>query len=117
MPNSGNHSARKGQELFLRRLNYALGRPRGGACFKVQIEQVDGMVDEIKGKEKLHEAIWDNIHCKHFYLAKEAPMCSGPLRGPFGSQSVLQPGTFWREHTNILLILMKQPKRFYKNVH
>jgi hypothetical protein len=41
-------------------------------------------VDEIKGKEKLHDAIWDNIHCKLFYLAKEAPMCSGSLRGAFG---------------------------------
>jgi hypothetical protein len=31
------------------------------------------------------------------------------------TQSFLQPGTFWREHTNILPIPMKLPRRFYKN--
>jgi hypothetical protein len=45
-------------------------------------------VDEMEGKEKLHDAIWDNIHCKHFNLAKEAPTCSGPLRGAFGYNSI-----------------------------
>jgi hypothetical protein len=49
---------------FWRRLNYALGKPRGGACFKVQVEQAGGTVDEINGKEGLHEAIWENIHRK-----------------------------------------------------
>ena len=56
----------------------------GGACFKVQVEQEEGTVEEISGKEDLHEAIWVNIHPKRFYLAKEAPMCSGQLRGIFG---------------------------------
>ncbi len=73
---------------FWRRLNYALGKPRGGACFKVQVEQAEGTVEEISGKEDLHEAIWDNIHRKRFYLAEEAPMCSGSLRGTFGYNSV-----------------------------
>jgi hypothetical protein len=41
-----------------------------------------------KWKEDLHEAIWENIHCERFYLAEEAPMCSGPLRGIFGYNSV-----------------------------
>jgi len=45
-------------------------------------------VEEISGKEDLHEAIWENIHRKRFYLAEEAPMCSGPLRGLFGYNSV-----------------------------
>jgi hypothetical protein len=73
---------------FWRRLNYALGKPRGGACFKVQVEQAEGTVEEISGKEDLHEAIWENIHRKRFYLAEEAPMCSGSLRGLFGYNSV-----------------------------
>ncbi len=73
---------------FWRHLNYALDKPRGGACFKVQMEQVRGTVDEINGKEDHHKAIWENIHRKQFYLAEEAPMCSGPLRGLFGYNSV-----------------------------
>jgi hypothetical protein len=72
---------------FWRRLNYALGKPRGGACFKVQVEQAEGTVEDVSGKEDLHEAIWENIHRKQFYLAEEAPMCSGPLRGLFGYNS------------------------------
>jgi hypothetical protein len=73
---------------FWRRLNYALGKPQGGACFKVQVEQVEGTVKEINSKEELYEAIWDNIHCKRFYLMEEEPICSGLLRGAFGYNSV-----------------------------
>jgi hypothetical protein len=79
---------RKKDRSFWRCLNYALGKPWGGAFFKVQVEQVEGMVEEINSKEELHEAIWDNIHCKRFYLAKDALICSGPLRGAFGYNSV-----------------------------
>ena len=79
---------REKDKSFWRRLNYARGKPRGGACFKVQVEQAEGTVEEISGKEDLHEAIWENIHRKRFYLAEEAPMCSGPLRGLFGYNSV-----------------------------
>ncbi len=73
---------------FWRRLNYALGKPRGGACFKVQVEQVEGPVKEINSKEEIQKAIWDNNHRKRFYLAEEAPICSSPLRGAFGYNSV-----------------------------
>jgi hypothetical protein len=79
---------RKKDRSFWRCLNHALGKPRGGACFKVQVEQAGGTVDKINGKEDLHKTIWENIHRKQFYLAKEAPMCSGPLRGLFGYNSV-----------------------------
>ena len=79
---------RENDESFWRRLNYSLGKPRGGACFKVQVEQAEGTVEEISGKEDLHEAIWENIHRKQFYLAEEAPMCSVPLRGIFGYNSI-----------------------------
>ncbi len=79
---------REKDSSFWWHLNYALGKPWGGACFKVQVEQVEGTVKEINSKEELHEAIWDNIHRKQFYLAKEAPICSGPLRGAFGYNSI-----------------------------
>ena len=65
------------------RINYALGKPRGGACFKVQVEQGDGDVDEITKKEAFHGAIWNNIHKKRFVLAEDAPLCQGPLQGLF----------------------------------
>jgi hypothetical protein len=79
---------REKDKSFWRRLNYALGKPRGGACFKVQVEQDDGTVEEISGKDNLHEAVWENIHRKRFYLAEEAPMCSSQLRGIFGYNSI-----------------------------
>ncbi len=41
-------------------------------------------MQEYTEKEQLEEAIWKNIHRKRFYLAKEAPLCSGPLQGSFG---------------------------------
>jgi hypothetical protein len=74
---------REKDRSFWQHLNYALSKPRGRACFKVQVEQAEGTVEEISRKEDLHEAIWDNIHRKRFYLAEEAPICSGSLRGTF----------------------------------
>jgi hypothetical protein len=70
---------REKDRSFWHRLNYALGKPRGGACFKVQVDQGNGTVQEYAEKEQLQEAIWNNIHQKRFYLAEEVPMCSGPL--------------------------------------
>jgi hypothetical protein len=69
-------------------MNYALGKPRGGACFKVQVEKEDRMIDEFTDKDDLHQEIWDNIHRKRFILAEDAPLCSGPLRGQFGYNAV-----------------------------
>ena len=79
---------REKDKSFWRRLNYALGKPRGGVCFKVQVEQEEDTAEEISGKEDLQEVIWENIHHKQFYLAEEAPICSGQLRGIFGYNSI-----------------------------
>ncbi len=79
---------REKDRSFWRLLNYALGKPRGGACFKVQVNQGDGTVQKYAEKEQLQEAIWNNIHRKRFYLAEEAPLCSGLLRGSFGYNAV-----------------------------
>ncbi len=65
-----------------------LGKPRGGSCFKVQVEQEDGTVKEHSSQEDLQNAIWSNIHRKRFYLTEEAPLCSGPLRGQFGYNAI-----------------------------
>ena len=79
---------REKDRSFWWHLNYTLGKSWGGACFKVQVEQVEGTVEEINSKEELQEAIWDNIHRKRFYLSEEAPIWPGPLRGAFGYNSV-----------------------------
>ena len=75
---------------FWRRMSYALGAPRGGACFRVQVGQPDGTVEESTGQENLQEAIRNNIHKKCFHLAESAPLCSGNLRGTFGYNAICQ---------------------------
>ncbi len=47
---------------FWRQMSFALGRPKRGACFWVQVKQGEGMTTEYTGQEELHKAIWDNIH-------------------------------------------------------
>ena len=69
-------------------MNYALGKLKGGACFKVQVENADGTVVEYTNQAELEKAIWDNIHRKRFILAEDAPLCSGNLRGEFGYNAV-----------------------------
>ena len=71
-----------------RRLNYVLGKQRAGACFKVQLEDEEGTTVEFSSKQEVQEAIWANIHKKRFYLAEDAPICSGTLRGSFGYNAV-----------------------------
>ncbi len=74
---------RKKDKRFWRRMTYALGKPRGGAWFRVQVEQGDGTTREYTSQEELQEAIWDNIHRKRFHLAESAPLCQYQLRGTF----------------------------------
>ena len=71
-------------------MSYALGKPQGGACFRVQVEQGVGTTEEKTGKEELHEAIWDNIHRKRFHLAKLVSLCQEPLHGTFGYNTIYQ---------------------------
>ena len=59
MPNPGNHSMGKGLE-FLAAPQLRPWQTEGRGCFKVQVEQAEGTVEEISGKEDLHEAIRDN---------------------------------------------------------
>ena len=66
------------------RIKYVLGKQRAGACFKVQIELEDGTMKEVSSQEEVQQAIWENVHMKRFYLAEEAPICNGELRGMFG---------------------------------
>ena len=56
---------------------------RGGAVNEVH-SQYEGQTLAIKSRDKLHQAIWDEVHRKRFHLAEEAPICQGKLRGDFG---------------------------------
>jgi hypothetical protein len=82
----------------------------------MQVEQVEGMVKEINSKEELHKVIWDNIHRKQIYRAKEAPICSGPLRGTFGYNSITPAAKAILEGTyDYPQNLMRQPRRSSKS--
>jgi hypothetical protein len=50
----------------------------------VQVEMEDGTVKEAAGQDAVEQAIFDEIHGKRFYLAEQAPICKGKLRGDFG---------------------------------
>ena len=67
-----------------KRLNYAMGRQQGRSVQTVQVETQDGAIQEYSGQDDVQEAIWSNIHQQRFYLAEQAPICSGDLREEFG---------------------------------
>jgi hypothetical protein len=81
---------RKKDQSFWRRLNYVMGKPRGGSVSRVLVEDEnqEGVLTEDITQETIQEAIFNNIHRKRFFLAEDAPICSGPLRGQFGYNAV-----------------------------
>ncbi len=48
----------------------------------------EGVLTEYTTAESVQEAIFAHIHRKRFYLAENAPICSGGLRGRFGYNPV-----------------------------
>jgi hypothetical protein len=91
---------RERDKSFWRKLNYTLGKPRAGACFQVQVEDANRESQEYTTQDKIHDAIWNNIHLTRFYLAEAALICEGRLRGTFGynpvcpTASAILDGTF-----------------------
>ena len=81
---------REKDRSFWRRLNYVMGKPRGGSVRRVLVEDEnqEGVLTENITQETIQEAIFDNIHRKRFFLAEDAPICSGVLRGQFGYNAV-----------------------------
>jgi len=71
--------------IFWRRLNYAIGKHvRGQSVRVVQVEDGAGGVLDFDTEEAVQEAIFNEVHRKHYNLAEEAPICQGALRGQFG---------------------------------
>ncbi len=48
----------------------------------------EGILAEYTTAESIQEAIFTHIHRKRFFLAENAPICSGRLRGQFGYNAV-----------------------------
>jgi hypothetical protein len=70
---------------FWRRLNYVMGKSCNGLVRCVLVEDKQNMtLTEHVTQESVQEAIFNNIHCKRFFLAEAAPACNGPLQGLFG---------------------------------
>jgi hypothetical protein len=75
---------RERERAFWRRLNYTMSRRSGKSIRMVQVKQNDGTTREATTQREVQEAIWSEIHGKRFYLAVQAPICKGKLRGQFG---------------------------------
>jgi hypothetical protein len=71
---------------FWRKINYTRRKVKGGSPTIVQViwNGRDDQVDEFSTQATVHKAIWENIHYKWLYLAKEAPICQGRLHTDFG---------------------------------
>ncbi len=54
----------------------------------VEDENQEGVLTENITQETIQEAILDNIHRKRFFLAEDAPICSGQLKGQFWYNAV-----------------------------
>ncbi len=67
-----------------------MGKKRGGSVQRILVEDPNHEGQQVKQttQESVHQAIFDNIHCKRFFLAKDAPICQGKLCGWFGYNSV-----------------------------
>ncbi len=51
--------------------------------------------------EPVQEAIFSNIHCKQFFLAENAPICTGGLQGWFGYNAVTKIARVILAGTNV----------------
>ncbi len=75
---------------FWRRINYTMGKKRGGSVQRILVENPDQEGQQIKHttQESVQQAIFDNIHRLRFFLDEDAPICQGILCGWFGYNSV-----------------------------
>ena len=69
-----------------------MGKKSGGSVQAVQVEDKEGNIEVLNTQADIHKAIWSNIHCKRFYLAKAAPICNSPLCEIFGYNADTEAG-------------------------
>ena len=75
---------REKDRAYWRRLKYSMSKPQGRSIRIVQAELEFGEVIDFEGQEVVQNEIWSRIHDQRFYLAEQAPICQGRLRGEFG---------------------------------
>jgi len=75
---------REKDRAFWGRIQFAFGKKRGRSVSSVQVENAAGIVTEYSGQQEVQEAIFSEIHQKRFFLAEQAPICNGWMRGAFG---------------------------------
>ncbi len=81
---------REKNQAFWRRLNLALGKHiHGRSVPAVQVEDGAGGLIDYDTEGTVQQAIFNEVHCKWYNLAEEAPICQGGLRGQFGYTSTL----------------------------
>jgi hypothetical protein len=56
----------------------------GKSVTRVQVEDNDGTVREASTRREVEGTLFQEIHGKRFYIAEQAPICKGRLRGNFG---------------------------------
>lgn len=74
---------REKDRSFWRKMKYTMGKQHGHSVSMVQVQDGSGIIEH-STQEAVQSAIWEEIHKKRFYLAEEAPICKGALRGEFG---------------------------------
>lgn len=72
------------ERAFWRRLNHAMAKKSGRSVTRVQVVERDGSVWESATKREVESTLFGEIHGKRFYLAEQAPICKGRMRGEFG---------------------------------
>ncbi len=75
---------RERERSFWRRLNRAMAKKSGRSVTRVQVVERDGRVREATTRREVESTIFGEIHGKRFYLAEQAPICKGKMRGEFG---------------------------------
>jgi hypothetical protein len=101
---------REKDRSFWRRINYVMGKARGGAVHWVLVGNGDqeGTLTKNITQELVQEVIFANIHRKQFFLVEAAPICMGNLRGKFGYNAVT------RTAKAILNGTYEYPNNFYQ---
>lgn len=75
---------REKDKSYWRRLNWSMAKQKSRSARVVQIERKDGSTVNLEGQQNVETAMFDRIHNSRFYLAEQAPICQGTLRGEFG---------------------------------
>jgi hypothetical protein len=61
-----------------------MSRKTGKSVTRVQVAENDGTVRQASTRREVERTLFQEIHGRRFYIAEQAPICKGRLRGDFG---------------------------------